>query len=332
MSDEHSLQQRRWAVVTAFQRGKTQVVEIARETGEGRRFVRRTLSRFRETGGVEDRPRSGRPPKLRPGTARRLLKKKRTGSSRRLAREISREEGLDVSHQTILRQAKKEKLRYRIRPKKPKLTPEHKESRLHFAQAARQRGFWKRVVASDEKTFSILEDVRGQWCEEGEQPVPRETMKWPGGLKVWGGTSWEGKTHLHFLSKSMKGPDYVDFIKKAEPDLTRLYPYPTKPPIWLQDREGFHTAKVVQNYLQKSPILPLESWPSRSPDLNWQENVWEMMEQRVRERNPTTIRGLRDILLEAWENIDIRQIRNCVASMPDRLEAVLAARGGHTRY
>lgn len=333
MNSEHPLQQRRWAVITAFQRGKTRVAEIARETGEGRRFVRRTLSRYQKTGGVEDLPRSGRPRKLRPGTARKLLKSKRTGSLRRAARELKREEYLDVSPTTILRQAKREKLRYRVRPKKPLLTPAHMKARLDFANVARQRGFWKRVVASDEKTFSVLSNVRGQWCDEGEEPHPRETQKWPGGLKVWAGTSWEGKTQLHFLPKSMKGQDYVEFIKlKAEPDLIRLYPYRTKPPIWLQDREGFHTAKVVQKYLQKSRIRPIESWPSHSPDLNWQENVWEMMEQRVRERNPSTLRGLRAVLLEAWDDIDLGHLRNCERSMPDRLEAVIAARGGHTRY
>lgn len=327
------MQQRRWAVVTEFQRGVTSPTEIARVTGENRRFVYRTLERWRETGGVKDRPHPGRPRKLSPGHVRKLLKSARTGSTRKARRELRREAGVAVSQPTVWRAAKRAKLHFRVRPKKPMLTRAHREQRLHFARTRRPRGFWKRVVASDEKTFSLDADVRGQWVEEGEEPRPRETRKWPGGLKVWAGTSWEGKTELHFLPKSMKGEDYLDFVKtKAEPDLLRLYPLKTKPPTWLQDREGFHTAKVVQKYLRTSRLRPIEAWPAHSPDLNWQENVWEMMEQRVRERNPRTLEGLRPVLQEAWEDIAMDDIRKCIRSMPDRLEAVIAAEGGHTRY
>jgi hypothetical protein len=302
-------------------------------TRENRDFVNRTLARWRETGGVEDRPRRGRPQRLDPAQVRKLLKTGRTRSSRRAAREVEREEGAPVAHTTVLRAAKRVKLKFRVRPKKPMLTRSHYEQRLHFALKPRPRGYWRRVLASDEKTFSLFVDVRGEWVEEGEEPRPRETHKWPGGLKVWAGTSWEGKTRLHFLPKSMKGKDYLEFIQeKAEPDLLRLFPQKTKPPTWLQDREGFHTAKVVQNYLKKSRLRPIEDWPGHSPDLNWQENVWEMMAQRVRERNPRTLAGLRPVLQEAWDDIDLDDIRKCVRSMPDRLKAVVEAKGGHTRY
>ena len=67
-------------------------------------------------------------------------------------------------------------------------------------------------------------------------------MKWPGGLEVWAGTSWMGKTELHFIPRSFKAQDYIDFLReKAIPDLTRLYPHKCRPPILLQDGEGFHT-------------------------------------------------------------------------------------------
>jgi transposase len=327
------LQQRRWAVVTAFQNGVTSPTAIARATGEDRKFVYRTLARWRETGGVGDRPRTGRPQRLAQTRVRQLLKTSRTRSTRRAAREVAREEAAPVSRMAVWRAAKRARLRFRVRPVKPLLTPSHMRERLRFALTPRPRGFWRRVVASDEKTFSLFTDVRGQWVEEGEEPRPRETRKWPGGLRVWAGSSWEGKTRLHFVPASMKGPAFVDFIKKkAGPDLLRLYPSPANPPVWLQDRDGSHTAKVVREYLATSRLTSIEDWPAHSPDLNWQENVWEMMAQRVRERNPRTLEGLRPVLQEAWDDIDIEEIRSCVRSMPDRLEAVVAAAGGHTRY
>ena len=142
-----------------------------------------------------------------------------------------------------------------------------------------------------------------------------------------------GEVKIYFIPKSMTGRDYLKFIKsELEEDILRLYPPPRQAITWLQDREGFQTAKIVQKYLQKSALTPISSWPSHSPDLNWQENVWEMLDQGVRKRRPTTLRGLRKAVKEEWKRIDIDSIRNCVLSMSERIEAVIAAGGGNTRF
>ena len=169
--------------------------------------------------------------------------------------------------------------------------------------------------------------------KEGEEASFRPSHKFAPSVKMWAGSSWEGKTPLYFLPKSLKGKEYLSLTKeKLEPDLLRLYPQKRKPPIWLQDREGFHTATAVQKYLTQSPIIPIDNWPSHSPDLNWQENVWEMLEQRVRLRHPTTIKGLKKVVKQKWENVDMASIRKCIGSMEARLNAVVAARGGSARY
>jgi len=107
-----------------------------------------------------------------------------------------------------------------------------------------------------------------------------------------------GKTELHFIPRSFKAQDYMDFLReKAVPDLTRLYPHKFRPPILLQDGEGFHTAKKVQKFLSESVFQSIAPWPSHSPDLNWKENVWEMLMQGVRKRNPTTFDGLKEEMM-----------------------------------
>jgi hypothetical protein len=88
----------------------------------------------------------------------------------------------------------------------------------------------------------------------------------------------------------------------------------------------------VQKYLENSPLIPISGWPSNSPDLNWQENVWEVLDQRVRKRKPTTIKGLKKVVKEEWERIDIGIVRKCIHSMPTRLKLVIAAKGGATKY
>lgn len=323
----------RWAIIIESERKPQSDRALARLFGTNHRTVRAILNKYEATGGVADLPRSGRPRKLEEGRVMKMLRRNKKKSRREIARRLAREEGVKVHRTTVGRQARREGWVYRVKKPQPGLQPKDFETRLAFASAPRPRNFWKRVVASDEASITLGWDVRGEWVRKGERPSPRQRRRFMPSVKVWGGSSWEGKTPLYFLPKSMSGKDYLDFIKKeAEPDLLRLYPHERHRPIWLQDREGFHIASVVEKYLQKSSIIPLQHWPSHSPDLNWQENVWELLLQGVRRRMPSTIAGLKKVLREEWEKIDLGQIRKLIASMPRRLEAVIAAGGGNTQY
>ena len=47
---------------------------------------------------------------------------------------------------------------------------------------------------------------------------------------------------------------------------------------------------------------------------------------------PTTLHQLRDAVMAAWDALRPERLRSLVRSMPRRARALLAARGGHTRY
>ena len=78
----------------------------------------------------------------------------------------------------------------------------------------------------------------------------------------------------------------------------------------------------------------IDDWPSKSPDLNPIEYLWDNLDTRVRQRQnpPGNVNELRDALLEEWNNIPQAQINNLIHSMRRRCQAVSNARGGHTRY
>ncbi|KAH0815291.1 hypothetical protein GEV33_007501 [Tenebrio molitor] len=73
-------------------------------------------------------------------------------------------------------------------------------------------------------------------------------------------------------------------------------------------------------------------WPPRSPDLNPIEHVWDMIEKKVKARipAPATLDEMFPVLQEDLP--DDQAIVNVVESMPRRMEAVIQARGGNTRY
>ncbi|CAH1986085.1 unnamed protein product [Acanthoscelides obtectus] len=64
------------------------------------------------------------------------------------------------------------------------------------------------------------------------------------------------------------------------------------------------------------------------------ENVWEFLKSEVTMKAPTTKQELINILNDTLKhNPELKiKIQNCISSMPRRVEAVLAAKGGHTKY
>ena len=324
---------RRWAVVKESERSDGSYASIGRRVHESPTFVRRTLLRWKSDGTLHNLPRSGAPRKFDYELVRPLLKSHEYGSIRSTAKELERRGKVKVSRETVRTAAHSLGLRYRKKKKKPLLRRGDRIARLAFANQARDRRFWRNVVAVDEHSCKCFTDIKGQWVEEGEKASYRETIKWPPRVKVWAGSSYEGKTDLHFISSKMNSSDYEQLLREeASRDMERLYPNRVRKVKMQQDGDGCHTAAIVQKILKKAPYGVVDDFPAHSPDLNWQENVWEMLDERVAKRRPRTVEGLKRVMVEEWEAIPMSAIRKCVESMPRRLADVIAARGGHTKY
>jgi hypothetical protein len=69
-------------------------------------------------------------------------------------------------------------------------------------------------------------------------------------------------------------------------------------------------------------------------DLSPIEHLWDELGRRVphHQNPPETLHELRDALEHEWNNTPQVFIQRLIVSMRRRCEAVVAARGGHTRY
>jgi hypothetical protein len=92
-------------------------------------------------------------------------------------------------------------------------------------------------------------------------------------------------------------------------------------------------ARVFQDFLNQNQIRVLP-WPALSPDLLQIEHLWDELGRRVRHLTnpPETLQELCDALVHEWNNIPEAFIQRLIGSMRRSCEAVVAARGGDTRY
>lgn len=98
-----------------------------------------------------------------------------------------------------------------------------------------------------------------------------------------------------------------------------------------QDNAPYHVARGTLQMLADNNVRTLP-WPSRSPDLNPTEHVWDLVERRIRVVTMQNNRAnhQRDII-QVWAALTQQTLRNYIRSMRSRCRAVIRARGCHTR-
>lgn len=246
-----------------------------------------------------------------------------------------------LSDRTVRNRLRAAGLRSRRVIKRPLLTDQHRRFRLAWCLARRGWNLrtWQRIHWSDESRFLLhVTDGRVRvWRLKNTAYTPRNvrpTVPYGGGsVMIWGCISHDCKLDLVTIRGNLTGELYIRNV--LEPVVVPHFdnhPLATRPQ-FMDDNARPHRSRAVTAYLQNNAVTTLP-WPAMSPDLNPLEHIWDILGRRIQALDPPVqnLRELEAALHREWGQLPREQIRRMTGGMRHRVEAVIQARGGFTRY
>lgn len=323
------------------------IVQAARRYSLPDSTARDIIKKFQQTGSTENLPRSGRPQKLTDADKRQLIRTARKERRTPLA-EIGNELGFDVSDTTIRHVLSSAGYHRRVARKVPYLNKRHRAARLAWAKLFRSFSpqNWQKIIWSDESYIYLGED-RGRiyvtrradevYLEECLVPTFKQS---PIRVMVWGCIMGRKKGPLVVLDYpggkggGMNSTRYCEQVLNAV--LKHFYTEAKQEHgqvKFQQDNARCHVSKSTKKWLDDN-CISLFPHPPNSPDLSPIEPVWHELKKILRHRQhlPTSVGELKAAVHAAWDALDVADIDKYVLTMPQRVTAVLQAKGGHTRY
>lgn len=169
-------EEERWAIVILHKYGGWSNSHIYNTIKCSHTTISRLLQKYKETGDVKDKERSGRPPLLSKKsseyrTAFTTVKRHRQFTSSQLSKYLKSHNNIDISRSTmhnLIQQWGFHPVHFR---KKPLLTGKHKEKRMKFS-IENEGEEWDDVIFTDEKIFYFGSEGVKLWKRSNEKEIP----------------------------------------------------------------------------------------------------------------------------------------------------------------
>ena len=148
-----------------------------------------------------------------------------------------------------------------------------------------------------------------------------------------GSMTWEGVGYFVRIIGNMDANLYCKILNDELLETIKYYKLKQAEVILAQDNDPKHKSIIAQQTIADLGINVFD-WLSQSPDLNPIEHLWNHYHRKLKEES--LFWSSPD---ELWDNLEIlfqdpnkKLCRNLIAPMPKRIQAVIQAKGGHTKY
>ena len=290
--------------------------------------IQAVFNRFRETGSVEDRHRSGRP-----STATSESKEEEAMSLVQANPKTSVRQGavtLDISIRSYRRLMHQLNLRPFRAQHVPALNDTDFDCRVEFCEIMLERfaeddQLIDKIVWSDESQFRLDGTVNRHndivWASNNphrQVEVPHSQQS----VMVWCGLSSQGLIGPHFFDGSVNSESYLNVLE------TVVWPAVRRRGLtFQQDGAPAHYSLRVRQWLEKKfpgrwigrrgPI----NWPPRSPDLTPCDYfLWGWMKERVYRDRATSTAQLRELIRTACSELSADMCQDVCRSASQRFQ------------
>jgi transposase len=317
------------------------VREIVRKTGVSKSVVGRVRKSVSPTKLPSN---GGRPACLSPADKRfcvRQVCKNKNANATTVRKALAQAFDKHVCVETVRRALRDQGLGSVEKQAKPILTRQQIKNRLKFAKAHKDWTVhdWRRVVFSDESKINRFNSDGRVWawirCSDNiQERQVKGTVKHGGGnIMIWSCITAKGPGYLCKIEETMDQVVYKEILQTHLLNTLNFYKMNSSRFIFQHDNDPKHTAKSITAWLEDRGIQTM-IWPSQSPDMNPIEHVWALLKSRLNEYEsaPAGLLDLWDRVQAEWDKLTEKECLKYIDSMPDRIAAVIKAKGRWTTY
>lgn len=327
----------RSSIVALRNEGKS-LIDLARQFKVHHTTIIRICAKFNQTGSVQNLKRSGpyrKTTERQDRSLKRIQIQQPNLVSNSVAQIFNAQHDVQINARTVRRRLVNMGLPSRIAKTKPSISAVNKRKRLDWARrhADWMPEQWQNVHFSDEVPISLVQNSQRRYirCHASQVLAPGMTRpkihSGGGKMMFWGSFCNETLGNITEINERLNGHGYKQLLEQH----LNFREIIRTNKIFQHDNAPIHKAQCVTRWFEETALRVLD-WPPQSPDLNPIENVWSHIKAKLDQHQISSKAMMRTEIQRIWQEIPPEYLHGLIQSMPRRIAAVIANKGGATNY